>query len=332
MKYQKKVAVLISLQAVALPLLAAQAEQPADEQREVRVIREISEGPERPADVPTEVRLRDAEHRLAEAARQVADLSMSQLPRVERIERIIRAGGGPVLGVTIGAGDDGGPAEGVEILGVSPGGAAEEAGLRTGDVITAINGESMSAGDGEAAGNRLLDFMKGVAVGDVLELEYLRNGKTERAALAPQEMSQSFAFGFSGRDFARTPGAPPSPAAPRFENFAWISHVDSFGDMELALLTEGLGRYFGTSKGLLVVRAPSGDDLKLQDGDVILSVDGREPQTVAHAMRILGSYQSGEKLRIEIMRDKRKQTVEIEVPDNRQSLLAPEQPPVAIAP
>ena len=46
-------------------------------------------------------------------------------------------------------------------------------------------------------------------------------------------------------------------------------------------------------------------------------------------MRILGSYQSGEKLKIEIMRDKRKRTVEIEMPDSRQSEFRPSVAPVS---
>jgi S1-C subfamily serine protease len=67
--------------------------------------------------------------------------------------------------------------EGVTIRGVSPGGAAAEAGLRSGDVITAINDESVSAATDEAAGRKLLDFLEGVEEGDTLDVEYLRGGK-----------------------------------------------------------------------------------------------------------------------------------------------------------
>jgi len=87
--------------------------------------------------------------------------------------------------------------------------------------------------------------------------------------------------------------------------------------VEMVPLTEELGRYFGTDEGLLVVRAPDDEQLKLQDGDVIQSIGGRTPDSVSHAMRILGSYQSGETLEIVIMRDRKKQTLEIEMPDNR---------------
>ena len=89
--------------------------------------------------------------------------------------------------------------------------------------------------------------------------------------------------------------------------------------MELAQLSERLGSYFGTDEGLLVVNAPDNEKLQLEDGDVILSIDGRKPTSIAHAMRILGSYESGEELKIEIMRDKRKRTIALEIPDNRRS-------------
>lgn len=282
-----------------------------------------------------EVRLREAEQRLAEAARQVADLSMSQLPRVERIERVIRAGRGPVLGITIGrdegADDSNVPVAGVEILGVTPGGAAGEAGLRAGDVITSINGENLMADSDARANEKLLDFMRGVESGDVLTVEYLRNGKSAKADITPRPIENNvFAFEFDGNNFTM-PGVPMAPDAPHFRNFGnfiWMTGGDGFGDMELVKLTERLGSYFGTSEGLLVVRAPKDENLKLEDGDVILNIDGRSPTSVSHAMRILGSYQGGETLKIEVMRDRKKRTVEIEVPDNRRSSVPPAVAPV----
>ena len=92
--------------------------------------------------------------------------------------------------------------------------------------------------------------------------------------------------------------------------------------MEVVELTEGLGRYFGTDSGLLVISAPESNAFKLQEGDVIQSIDGRAPTSVNHCMRILGSYQPGEKLVLNIMRDKRRQTIEIEIPDDRTSRLS----------
>ena len=169
--------------------------------------------------------------------------------------------------------------------------------------------------DGRDATAKLLDFMSGVEQGDVLDVEYLRNGKTSEVEIIPTEPSgYRFAFRFDGDDF-HMPSGRFSPGT-MINRFVWLSG-GGWGDMEMVELSEGLGRYFGTDKGLLVVKAPEGDDFKLQDGDVIRSIDGREPSSVRHALRILASYQSGESLNIEIMRDKSKQTLNIEIPDNR---------------
>jgi hypothetical protein len=72
------------------------------------------------------------------------------------------------------------------------------------------------------------------------------------------------------------------------------------------------------------VSAPKLKTLELPDGDVIKTIDGREPTDVRHAMRILNSYESGESLKLGIMRDKKKRTLEVEVPvDHHGSLFAP---------
>jgi S1-C subfamily serine protease len=262
-----------------------------------------------------EQRMREAEQRLAEAAQQIAELSERQLPRVAEITRQFQLDGRPKLGITIGS-EEPGPAAGVEIMGVSPGAAAADAGLRAGDTITSINGESMTADSAEGANRKLLDFMSGVEEGDILTVDYLRNGKSGSVEVTPQA-GGAHAFAFGDRAFGFS--VPAAPLMPNAESWVWISRGSGFGDMELVSLTERLGRYFGTDKGLLVVRAPENESFKLEDGDVIQRIDGREPTSVSHAMRILGSYQSGEKFDIEIMRDKKRQTISVDMPDNRQS-------------
>src|SRR6202008_2473064 len=73
-------------------------------------------------------------------------------------------------------------------------------------------------------------------------------------------------------------------------------------DMELATLTPKLGSYFGSDKGVLVVSAPADGALKLEDGDVIVAIDGRQPSSGSHATRILASYQPGEKITLRVVR------------------------------
>jgi len=89
-----------------------------------------------------------------------------------------------------------------------------------------------------------------------------------------------------------------------------------FGGMELARLTPKLGAYFGTNEGVLVVQAPEKNDVfKLEDGDVIQSIDGRKPDDGTHAMRILRSYRSGEKVNLNVLRQRKPVTLAITMPD-----------------
>lgn len=302
---------LLGMCAVAvLPLAHAQSDEEAARER-LQEARELERVMRREM-VDVEVEMRDAESRLAEAARRVAELSSRRLQNVPTSVWSTSFSSGPVLGISIGpATVDEGPVEGVEVLAVSPGGAAAEAGLRARDVITAVNGESLSAATSGEANQALLDFMAGVEEGDVIDVEYLRAGKSATLEVAPRQISpQVFSFGGGGPMRVQ----PPNVVAP-MDSSIFILDDGGWGDMEMVKLTEDLGRYFGTSDGMLVVRAPREDGYELKDGDVILDIDGRKPTSVRHAVRILGSYQHGETLKVRIMRDQRSRTLEIEVPE-----------------
>jgi membrane-associated protease RseP (regulator of RpoE activity) len=87
-----------------------------------------------------------------------------------------------------------------------------------------------------------------------------------------------------------------------------------FGGAELASLSERLGSYFGVKSGVLVVRAGVDSQFKLQDGDVLMAIDGREITSAQQAGRILRSYQPGEKLTLKVQRDRKVQNLEITAP------------------
>jgi S1-C subfamily serine protease len=271
-------------------------------------------------------RLAEAEKQMAEAAQQIAEITSGRLPGMLQIERRLELSNKPRLGVAIDGQPQEGPVEGVTVMGVTPGSAASEAGLRAGDIITAVNDESLSAENSEVANRRLLDFMEGVEEGDVLNVEYLRKGKVGSVEVEPRVVERNMFVwkGDGGPHFKmpHVPGAPGSPEIGRNFNMEFFSWTGSgLGELELVELNKGLGRYFGTDSGLLVISAPESDAFEIQDGDVIQSIDGREPKDARHAMRILSSYQGGEKLKLGIMRDKKKKTLEIEIPaDTRGSL------------
>ncbi len=274
-------------------------------------------------ELEVEQRLREAEEKMAEAARTIAELTEERLPKRMDIERqFFSVDNKPRLGVTIGSENETGPVEGVSVMGVTPGAAADDAGLRAGDIITSINGESLSADSPQTAMKRLLEFMNGVEEGDKLSIEYLRGGNVGKVEVEPKvAAANSFVWQGRGFDMPRMPDVHMAPDIVREfkHNFAFGFGGNSWGDMELVELNEGLGSYFGAKEGLLVVSAPESNALKLQDGDVIQSIDGRKPDGVGHAMRILGSYEPGEKLELQIMRNKKREKLQIEIPEAQQS-------------
>lgn len=311
----------------------------AQDQEDAEAREALATAEARQARADVEMKMREAEERLAEAARQIAELSQRNMTMVApEVEMFFEQDNKPRLGVTIAGTSDPEPVDGVELSGITPGSAAEEAGLRAGDIITAINGESLKADSGRRANEKLIEFMSGVEEGDKLDIDYLRDGNSGRVELTPRPIErrafvfrdgQGNTFDFLGDGDADVLIAPNihreviRGISPR-----WIGR--SLFDMELVELSEGLGKYFGTDSGLLVVRVAPDNELKLRDGDVIQSIDGREPNSVGHLMRILSSYAPGESFELRIMRDKKRQNLELEMPNPQTGYLAP--PPAMPAP
>jgi len=277
-----------------------------------------------------EKRLADAQRRLEEAAREVAELSAEAggpagMPRFEYFV------GGPrraILGVNVdGAEPNGG---GVRVGSVSPGGPAAEAGVKAGDVIVSVRSKPV------ATGRELVRAMETVEPGEKVELGLKREGKPLKLAVEARPLDNMF---FTAPAVPAIPAIPALPPMPAMAAIAvdgeghWL--LEDWGDAEFVTLTPGLGRYFGADKGVLVARAPQDATLGLKDGDVIVSIGGREPQNNRHAMRILRSYQPGESVDLKILRDHRAQTLTAKIPAHAERdvlRVAPGRPPAPPAP
>lgn len=259
----------------------------------------------------TERKLEDARRRLDAAAREVAELSMSMseyaVPMTRPFIQMTRQRA--MLGINLGPrGEE--LADGVAIVSVSPGGAAESAGLKAGDVLLEIGSKPLKR-DGDLSPREvLMKEMGEVKPGEKVELRYRRDKKVATASVtARAPMDRMFTMPLAVRGQFGNAGAMPLPP------LAMMRAVGVFGSTELVPLTPKLGQYFGTDKGLLVVRAPTDSRLKLEDGDVIVDIDGRTPANPTHAFRILGSYQAGEQLKLSVLRQKKRLSFEITVPD-----------------
>jgi S1-C subfamily serine protease len=254
-----------------------------------------------------DAKLAEAQARLEKAAHDVAELS-SEIGGPLMDKFMVFNGEGPsraIIGVQL---DPGSGKGGARIQEVSPGGPADEAGLHVGDVITAINGADVK---GDSPARQVMQLMHKVAPESKVNVRITREGKSRDFVVTARHGAAFFGL--------QHPGVPPLPPIPPgfpeagFSTFGPVMIHGQLGDMELATLTPQLGRYFGTDKGVLVVRAPK--DFKLEDGDVILAIDGREPSSGSHATRILSSYQSGEKIAIKLMRQQKTVNVETTLPE-----------------
>jgi membrane-associated protease RseP (regulator of RpoE activity) len=275
----------------------------------------------------TERALAEAQQRLEAAAREVGQLS-AQLGQHMGEQHMVFINAPPMraqLGLQI----SNTPAkDGAHVVAVSPGGPAAEAGIRDGDVITSIGGQDLSkAAD---PGRELVEHVGQLQPDLKVKVTVLRAGKKMDFDVAPRPMPQTFELhrmqgmapmpgaGPGGHVFnLPTPGPGGVAGISDGQNWVYTRGPDTgmgFHGMEFATLSEKLGGYFGVKSGVLVVRTGNNDAFKLQDGDVILSIDGREPGNAQHAGRILRSYRGGEKLTLHIQRDRKAQNIEVTLP------------------
>ena len=260
------------------------------------------------ADPAIEKRLQDAQRRLEDAAREVAELSGEAAGdgAFRQFEYFLPAPRRAMLGVNIGGAEPSGG--GVRVDSVSPGGPAAEAGVKAGDVIVAIEAQPVTTG------RELVRAMESIEPGEKVELGLKRDGKTLKLAVEPRPLDRMFIAGTPAlRAVPALPALPMVEPLPFDGEMHWL--LGGWGDAEFVTLTPRLGRYFGADKGVLVARAPDDASIGLQDGDVIVSIGGREPQNGPHAMRILRSYQPGESVELKILRDRRPQTLAAKIPE-----------------
>jgi len=208
---------------------------------------------------------------------------------------------------------------GARIEGITPGGPAEKAGLKAGDVITRFNGTSLggvAAEDDEDSGPgmKLIELARSLDPGDSVQVEYRRGTEAaKKLTLVAENL---------GGDLMRVPGmgamkgmmGPEMQFGPGvdLELRGWRT---PWGGIELVKLNPQLGEYFGTREGVLVVSAPDDSSLALKGGDVILTIGGRKPSSPTQAMRILGTYDPGDSVAIDLMRKQKRVTVTWKVPE-----------------
>lgn len=211
-------------------------------------------------------------------------------------------------------GEDGGAV----VRGVTPGGPADEAGLEVGDLITRIDGVTLTNGDGPPH-EVLIRELGPHDDGDIVVVDFSRDGEDSTVSVALKSLPvrdvliDHLAFPSVGADL-KLQDLRHLPEVGWFVPNVWL-------DMELVALNPELHEYFGVAEGVLVLQGPGDDSLPLRGGDILLAIDGRIVKSPTHVMRILQSYQPDEIMVLEIMRHGRRESLSGSVPEQRVNIL-----------
>ena len=203
---------------------------------------------------------------------------------------------------------------------VTPNGPAAKAGIRSGDIITRVDGKSVLSG-GETVsrdsresspGLRLIELAAALEPNDTIAVEYRRGKERKTVTLVTTDEPNILIRGVpDGKQFAfrYAPGRVEARMGPD-EIFMPFLYGSPLADLELAPLNPDLGQYFGTESGVLVISVPPESRLGFKGGDVILIVDGRKPESPSHLLRILRSYGDTEGFKAEVLRNRKRVTVD----------------------
>ena len=291
---------LMTLVAVALLALpgAAVAQTPPDAKARADAEKQVEEARKQMEVAHKQMRdaerqMRDAERQLRDAAREIAGARREVMSHETEVElqrtlsklgqlrtRVVVFGERPRLGLVLRSeADPKADAAGAVVDAVSPGSPAEDAGLKPGDVITTMNGKSLLHGevdvdeDESAPAARLVEMASKLKDGEAVTVEYRRGVTASKATLTARRLASPVVRVFNDPDID-IPEIPDIPDMPEMD-FHWEG-MGSRGwlDLDLAGVCPDLGEYFGAKEGVLVVRAPKNDALKLKAGDVILKIGG----------------------------------------------------------
>lgn len=278
--------------------------------------------------------LREAHEALREAAERVAELSRYASPTRSHVFKFLSDGDRAMLGVSI-APSTAVEKAGAQILGVSPGGPADEAGLQSGDILLAINGQRLD-GTASNAAEKVLKVMSGLKPGDEVVLEYDRDGTLAETVVVAERRTPGLIAPIA-------PLPPLAPAAPLVEHRKIIINGDDVTDdidfsvadlsgngaaaffiggnqfysgLELVNLSNpDLAGYFDNADGLLVVDVPDDFPADLRGGDILQSIDGRAPESSRKAFKILQSYETDETVTLSVFRDGDSMDLQLLIPE-----------------
>ena len=176
-----------------------------------------------------------------------------------------------------------GAPNGVVIMGVEPGSPAEKAGLKGGDVITTVNGQSIKTG------NDLVNPIAQAPIGSKVKIGYVRDRQAKEATAVVEDRTRVFP-NTASRQSDSPNDDQPAEFGLRVENLT--------PDRASRVGLEG-------QKGVLVVDvdpASFGDDLGFARGDLIAEVNRQPVNSVAEYKSVVSKLKPGSNVVFKVLR------------------------------
>ncbi|MGH9566099.1 MAG: PDZ domain-containing protein, partial [Candidatus Angelobacter sp.] len=200
---------------------------------------------------------------------------------------------------------------GVEITMVDGDAPAGKAGLREHDVILSFNGEPVESEE------QLRRLIRETPPGRTVGLGISRDGNPLKVSVQLADHGKVVAEAF--------PRAPLPPRVPDFNDLPNRMDIPMFTiyssnlGMQTENLTRQLGAYFGIKDGDGVLvrnveRGSAAEKAGIKAGDVIVKVGDEKLSDRTDLVRILRKHRDGGKLTVSVLRDKREQTLTLDVP------------------
>jgi len=176
--------------------------------------------------------------------------------------------------------------DGVFIEYVAPGGPAEKAGVRDGDIIVAIGGKPIRDG------NELIANVTATPVGTPLDTTIIRDGKRQNLRIVVGDLAQVFPDQFGPADQR---GAGPQEGTAASLGMS-IQNLNPQRRDTLGIKEKG---------GVEVVEIEPNsfaEDIRLQAGDILLSINHQPVNSTDDVMRIKSTLKPGEAVQMRILR------------------------------
>ncbi|MBN1448981.1 MAG: PDZ domain-containing protein [Bacteroidetes bacterium] len=180
---------------------------------------------------------------------------------------------------------------------------ADSAGIEEGDIIIAFNNIEIEDADA------LVTAVGKADPGSMATVTLMRDGKQMTLDVRLSSARKHIV------NITRDIRLPRSPRAPRIPSGLSWDHSSSYG-LVIESLGEQLGAYFGVpeGKGVLVKEVEEDSDAAkagFQAGDVIVRAGKKTVEDVQDFKHVLGAYDPGEKIPVQILRKGKDMTIEL---------------------